>query len=213
MTQSPQPIPPPPPEVVAPSLTAPPTVPGTLGRRPKQSVWPNVIGVIGIIYAIGGIIAAGLQALSMLIVDWVSEFAPPEAKAQMEPMTEHWLTLVAIAAVSALIAIILLVGSSGLVSRKAWSRPVLLGWAAMKILMMVLASVHGYLMSHDMMTATQTQQATGPPAFIFDWFMLVSTLFNFVLYTAFPIFMLVWLNLSGPKRDVATWRSTVPTPA
>jgi hypothetical protein len=181
---------------------------GSLGKPMRPPVWPNVIGVIGIIIGIGGVLLGAWQAVSVVFFDFMMKFIPQNAPNVPETMAamNAWMPwIVAIGIASALVAVMLLIGSAGLAAHKPWSRPLLITWAIVKILIVLTMTIQSFLMSRAFMAQTGAQ-GTPAPMFILDSVLLISLVFNIIFYCGFPVFVLVWLNLRGPKRDVASWR-------
>jgi len=209
-TQQPDPTPPPPvvnaPPSASPPRAAPPTVRGALARPRRQAVWPNVIGVIGIIYAIGGILISGWQALTSLFFETFKDMMPPGAGPNpMEAMAQFGPTLALIAGGLMLVAIMLLVGCIGLLMRKPWGATVLMVWAIVKIIATIANSILAAMIQRAVL-AGSAQQGTPIPSMAWDFLVIFSLVFNVVLYCGFPIFVLIWLNLAGCKREIASWK-------
>ena len=154
---------------------APPTVPGPLGDWRPQSVWPRVIGIIGIILSVFGAIQglwSIVGALMQLFVGDVLSADPDAAEAgEVFDRMAHWAPWnIASGSLLFLVASLLFIGSIGLLMRQPWSRVLCLTWAYCKIIAALFSAVIVFFMQRDLMLAISNAQAQGggapPPAFI-----------------------------------------------
>jgi len=169
--------------------------------------------VIGIIFGIGGTLLSIWEAVSTVFFNFLENMVPPDAGPNpFEAMSAWQPVLIALGIGSALIAILLLVGSIGLVMKKPWSRPTLIIWAIVKIVFSLGTAVQGYMIGSAIFKAMVESSQTPPPIFFSEGFLIASAVFNLLIYCGFPVFVLIWLNLKGPKRDVQMWQHGFKSP-
>jgi hypothetical protein len=189
----------------SPIPTAPPTVPGM--RPVAPPTWPSVLGVIGIIYSIGGFLASAWQVVAAVFFELRESMLPPGAQASQAASISDSAWVPISATLSTLlcgVAIALFIGSFGLIKLRPWSRRLLLSWAVVRIGLALVDSVISYMLGVAILEASP--YASPVPAFAINWTLMVGACFEWMLYSAFPVYLLIWLNLAGPKREMQRWR-------
>lgn len=187
---------------VPPPLIAPPTVRGALVRE-RQPVWPNVIGIIGLIYGIAGAVFSVLEIVQAVVFRAIAGVVENQSPETFDAISKWMPATLALAIVSVVLAIVLIAASWAMLVHKPWCRPVVNIWAVLKIVSVVAATIVGYCIQRDVLASGA---APGAPTILFDGLFVLTAVMTLAMYAGFPIFMLVWMNLSGPKRDMARWR-------
>ncbi len=200
------------PQMPPPTPMTPPTDAGAI--PPKPSSWPTVIGIIAIIF---GSLATlqGCMGLGWPLVAGLFTSAMPEDQAEMMSITEPLMPLMIISGgLTMVIAIVLLIGGIGLTKRSPGSPKVCRIWAGSKMLLVVYASIVGYLVQQAQMEAMQRMLEEDPntpaamPGFL-GTFMAVfgplTLVLGIVWGWALPIFMLIWFSRTKIKAEIAQW--------
>lgn len=192
-----------PPASPAPGHETPPTTPGDLRDRP--TTWPTAIGVVGIVLASLGILG-GVWS----VVGWVFNNAFMGAMGgQMEEFhraQRHFMPLAMTSSVlNTLVAALLLVGSVALLKRRPRARPLLLGWAGIRLIVAAFAAVVTILMQRAMFEAMMESSSTTPPAGMTNLIAAVTAVFTILWGWTPAVFVLVWMNRRSIRSEVATW--------
>ena len=200
------------PQMQPPTPMTPPTDAGAI--PPKPSSWPMVIGVIAIIF---GSLATlqGCMGLGWPLVAGLFTSVMPEDQAEMMNTTEPLMPLMIISAgLTMVIAIVLLIGGIGLTKRSPGSPKTCRIWAGSKMLLVVYASIVGYLVQQAQMEAMQRMLEDDPntagamPGIIGTIMAIVGPLFlvfAIIWGWALPIFMLIWFSRRKIKAEIAQW--------
>jgi hypothetical protein len=176
---------------------------------PRRPAWPTVFGVLGIIFGSFGILSSCCGVLWIWImpayIDLLKKSGLPQdqidmMQAGMPPAA--WTMFSGVIGLA--LAILLLVGSIGLVRRKRSGVQMCAIWAVVQIIWVVLAiGLNYWFIAH----ATSGQQAPGQ-MFGTGIGLCCSAIFGLIL----PILMLIWFNLGGSKAEIATWESQPQPP-
>lgn len=193
---------------VTPSV--PLTPPMTRGPQlAKPSQWPGVIGIISIVMGSLAALRGCIGAVVAPIISVVAGQLPEEGAAVLEPMKElmGWMIFNGIA--TTLVAVMLIVGGSGLIKRRPWGRRVCMIWSVLKMILVMVSSVLSFFIFRENMEAVLQQQGTaGLPPF-FAIMMKTSgafgMLFGIVWGWALPVFMLVWFSRQKIRTEVSGW--------
>lgn len=192
-----------PPVVATTPNAAPPTEPGELGSTAAGSLWPNLLGVISVLFGGGGLFVqvAGFIYSIMMPDFWAGD----PTGAAIQAVQESWKVWNAlIAGVSSIAAAVLLVVGIGLLMRRVWSIRLAQGWAAAKIVIVAVSIGIGQIEAQEMQQAmTQANPNTFAGGFGAGSVWLVTQLiFGWTL----PIILLWWLSRAKVKDEIATWR-------
>ena len=191
-------------EAQAPEQSAPFTPP-TQAPPPlvRASVWPTVVGVIGIIYASLGLFGTfcGLAFLFILLsyADWlesfgISEQELQEMQASMSPVS--WTVPASLAGLA--LAILLFVGAVRLLRRQASGARLCTLWSWMIIPWTIIATV---------ITLVFHFNAPAPSSGLGQQMgTAIVTVITAVIGLAFPVFMVIWFSRATIKSQVAQWR-------
>jgi len=179
---------------------APPTMPDPNATGRRALAWPTVIGVIAIVFGVGGLLgsiggvvwqalllAGNLEAWGVQDADGAEAYAVPGLVLQ---------------AVAVLIPGALLVGGVLLVRRRRAAVRWLVTWAIVKLLHGAAAVVMGYLVQQAMLASMGAGPA-GPSRAFVNGVMLASFTVTAVWITALPVFVLLWFTRPRVRADVA----------
>lgn len=103
----------------------------------KESTWPKTIGIISLIYAIGGLLCQVATGLSIVASDWLMGFQGID----IELPTLVKLTGGAMAVVVFVVGIFMLVGSIRLLQRKRTGPSLLKTWSVLRLVMVLLGLI------------------------------------------------------------------------
>ena len=182
---------------------APPTTPGMRPRPP--ALWPSVIGVVGIIYGVGGVLASASQLLAMVFFRFLEDFVPPNSAAHQVIALDDWKWIAISTLLYGLLSVaaaMLIAGSVGLLRRRAWGAKLLLIWSVVRIALSVADSAVGYAIAVALLEASPLFA----PRFVINWTIMFGTAMELIIYSAFPVFVLIWFTLAGPRREVKRWQ-------
>jgi len=189
-----------------PEHDAPPTVPGDLRERP--TTWPTAVAILGIVYAVLGILG-GIWS----VIGWAFQGAfMGGAGGAMEDVhaSQRGFMPAAIGTgiLSALAAVLLLVGSIALLRRRPRARPLLLVWSVIQLAAAAAGAAVAVLMQRAMFDAmTESSGMPGPPAGLGVLIAAVTVFFTLLWGWTPAIFLLLWLNRARIKTEIATWRT------
>ncbi len=202
----------------------PPTVPTTAPqqrlRRPSQ--WPTVIGILAIIFGAFAVLGGCGGIVSPWFMSAIVEAMPEDHTMGMEAMVEwgHW--MIGSSLVGLGLGVLLLLGGVSLMQRRPRGRTMCLTWALLRMPVVGLGLVVGYLMQQDQLMAMQEMFASDPsvPAAMsamFGRFMQAGVLAGSVIGLlwgwALPVFMLIWFSRGKIKTEVAAWSAGERSPA
>jgi hypothetical protein len=129
-----------------------------------------------------------------------------EATRQAMKLWETWLAVTYCAAL--LLALFLLIGGIGLVSRRRYGVNLTRMWSWLKIPHVLGVTVLTYLMNEDTVRLTKelAEGAPGPvPEQMMEMITYVVLAITWAWGMALPIFVLIWYARAKVKAEVATW--------
>jgi len=186
----------------------PPTEPS--GRfAPAATSWPVVLGIVGLIFGIGGVLIGVYGMLSPWVTEWLRVNLPPELHATFAAAARYNGPTIAVYAGSVLLGCLLLAGSIGLLKRARWSRRVLLAWGLAKAVHAMPATIIQVMLQNEAMNAAQAQAGggaaaiAGPPQAIMIGFTIIISL---TWLWALPAFVLIWLWRPAIRAECAAWK-------
>jgi hypothetical protein len=188
----------------------PPMQPGQIPMPGQRSTWATVIGIIAIVLASGGILSGCSSLISPFVVDFFRNMIPPGQATGMEVMDaiEEWRSWTMINSfLTSAVASLLLVVGIGLLKRRRWAVQAGVAWAILKVLHALVTAVFVYMVQQATFGAMGQQIPAAPgfgPAFQ-QMIGVYSAAFTALLYSAFPVFLLIWLSRAKIKADVADW--------
>ncbi len=168
--------------------------------EPVRTVWPTVLGIIGIIFGAFGILS-GLWA-------GVAEMVPAlhqAAASQPTPISGTYAMITGL--VNIALAVLLLVGGITLIGRRALAVTLLKTWAIVDI----ITAIGGFvfvLAGMSQMVQTMQQQnpamAKAPPA-VLEAAIIGGICIGGLFALALPIFTLIWFGRQKIKDEIAAW--------
>ena len=224
--------------------STPPRTAAAISKPPRRPVWPTAIGIVAVVFASLGLLGNGGGVLFSFIAPLISNFmedSPLAGQPGMEgliafhAMADWWIYQAASACAAFLAALWLLIGGIGLLQRRRGGPPNLLGWAVVKMVIVVLSALVMFQMQQAQMeaqlsnvantmtppgsttTGPNTAAATppgppirgGPPALFTNTFSYAVAAAIAVLTLlwgwAQPIFMLIWLPRKKIKAEYQSW--------
>lgn len=198
-----------------PTPQAPPTHPQALGPRPNS--WPSVVGIISVILGILGLLSSLWSILGTVLFHWFSgvfeKFAvflntPQNQFADTAQVMRAWaIPLLAGYALNAIVAIALIIGGAMLYQRRRASLRVLNFWAAGKIIASIATLVVGVFVQIEQMRHMNQASGPGVPAALTTTIAVLTSIIGLLWLCAYPVFMLIWLNLKARRAEIARWRA------
>ncbi|MCC6679574.1 MAG: hypothetical protein IT445_01615 [Phycisphaeraceae bacterium] len=177
----------------------PPTSPVASARAQQKLVWPNVIGIVCIIFATGGI-GTGLWGLLAPFIMKGIMLGDQRAVMQRHPHLNLLL-----AALALLLGALLLIGGIALLQRCRWSARVLMGWSMLKIVLGVINLFVQLMIQQEMWQAINTPGSGtihGPAVSVQSSMIIVSVALGLVWVCALPAFLLIWFIRPRIRRDM-----------
>ncbi len=123
-------------------------------RGPSQ--WPTVIGVLAIIFGAFEVLGGCVGIVSPWFMSVMVEVLPQEQSLGMAAMVEWGGWMVASSLAGLGIGVLLLLGGVSLMQRRPRGRTMCLTWALLRIPVVVLGLVVGYLIQQDHLVASST---------------------------------------------------------
>ena len=169
----------------------------------RASVWPTVVGIIGIIYASLGLFGAFCGLAYPWILPWyvdvlrsfgTSEQEVQEIEASMPPV--DWTVLTSVVGLA--LVILLFVGAVKLLRRQAPGARLCALWSWMIIPWTIIATVITLVFHFN------TPVPSGGPGQQIGTAIL--TVITAVLGLVLPVFMVIWFARPTIKSQVAQWR-------
>ncbi len=214
--------------------THPPIVPGPLVNS-QRSGWPSVIGVISIVFGVIGFIGGLWQSAGMMIFRYMGTrmasntqggtSTAPSGTAAPSPFPfdfggmfaamGKWAPYLAVAhLLLAAVAVLLVISGAGIVGRRAWGRTWAIRWAILRLLGGLLVAVLTGFMQvaqfHSMAQSATSGSSGAPPAAFFTvagpLFAVFTGAITLLWYSAYPVFILIWMNQASVKSEIAAWR-------
>jgi hypothetical protein len=187
------------------------TPPQHAGEIPvPRSLWPTVIGTVGIIYAV---LMGTCSVCGLFTPQMYSWFASLEAKDGNQDVTlevaarvaqQYQIHLVGLYALAILGLAILLIASIALIRRRAWSRTGLFVWSVIELFLTAASIGLQWAMAQ---TADQilTVEATAAEAQEAWLQAIVGAVVTGFISIILPIFNLIWFMRSKIKLETASW--------
>ncbi len=179
-----------------------PVVPGPLPV--KKSGWPTAIGVITVVLGSLGALSGIWSIVGQFLMSALSQI--PGQKETIALLT-HWRPwLIAIAAATIIVAILLLFGGITLMRRRAFSRSLILVWAALKIVLVIVSSVITYQLNEAQFAVMQQSgmNMSGMQG-VMNIAGIASVIVSLVWGMALPVFMIIWFMRPRVMREMNQW--------
>jgi hypothetical protein len=196
---------------LSPSIPHPPIEQGELDREPPRTRWPIVFGVIGLLLAICGLLCNGM------FLTWIGlGNALPEmyrGGVEMPPIVR---VTGAVTCILALIfAVMLLIGSIGLLRRRRSAPSLLRKWVVLSLLLLLISTVLTFVTMPAQIEMARSSErymtrvmptAVKPKTDEQHWFAItIQTGIFTAVWAAFPIVLGAWLSRRRIVHEVATW--------
>jgi hypothetical protein len=190
--------------------------PPTFTTAIQTTQWPKTLGVISIVFGAFGAMAGFCGVIGSAALGPISEamakFMPtnkggPSPADTFEALQKMQGWMIANSVLTALVAILLIVGGTKLIKRQVQCRLMLLSWAALKILLAVIGSVLGYFSLQDQMAAIEKSgTATSAMSQSATQLMgLFSMGFGFLWAIAGAVFIIIWFKREKIRSEVSSW--------
>jgi len=190
--------------------------PPTFTAAIQTTHWPKTLGIISIVFGAFGAMAGFCGVIGSAALGPISEamakFMPagkngPSPADTFEALQKMQGWMIANSVLTTLVAILLIVGGAKLMKRQAQSQMMLLSWAALKILLAVIASVLGYFSLQDQMAAVE-KSGTATPAMSQSATQLMGLFsmgFGFLWAIAGAVFIIIWFKREKIRSEVSSW--------
>lgn len=187
---------------------APPTLAGEIIRVRPPAAWPTVLGVLSLIFSVGGVFIGASTALQPLIMSFASSIAGEQPAFAV---ARKWMYVsMGTGIVGGLIAIVLLVGAILLLRRNPVSIRILSVWAILKIIFALGSSVIATFMQLEQAQAIAGTPTGGAPmpisANAMSAISILGILMSLMWAMAFPFVLLVWFRRQTVRAEVQRWR-------
>jgi len=190
--------------------------PPTFTTAIQTTQWPKTLGIISIVFgafgAMGGFCGVIGSAALGPISEAIAKFMPankggPSPADTFEALQKMQGWMIANSVLTTLVAILLIVGGAKLIKRQVQCRMMLLSWAALKILLAVIASVIGYFSLQDQMAAVEKSGAATPAMSqtATKLMGLFSMGFGFLWAIAGAVFIIIWFKREKIRSEVSSW--------
>lgn len=186
--------------------TPPPVSPVSTGPK-----WPVAIGIIGIVFGVGGIFNGLFQLVSlpMTKAQMATLVVDDEGQARLDKWASDLGALaIPSSIVMTLLGIILLIGAILLLKRKKPSVPMLKVWSIGKIIAgITFAILMRPIMKEQMAMTMPAGGGSGADSInnMVGIMMDVSFYLGFVWLCAFPVFLFIWFSRRKVKEDIANF--------
>lgn len=199
-----------------PTLHIPPTRPGRVSAVKGPAVWPLVLGIIGLVFGIGSMVAS-IIGLLMPVLSRSMFSSGPAALPMANVFGVHSTGLIIYYACTIALSSVLVMASVRLIKRKPDSTTWLIFWALMKFVHAVFAV---YFTMEVQRTSLASQQgmfisSSKPPnpqvmASVNNAVIWATGVFIALWSVWGPIFVLCWFSRAKVRAEVAKW-SKAPT--
>ena len=194
---------------VATPVAPAPTELGEVSLTARRSAWPTVIGIFAVIIggydALENAVGAAVLLVLRQFADVTTSLSHPrlaQPKAVFEAMTRYSAEMAALSGVVVLLSIVLMVAGIALLSRRPNVPRLLVGWAILKIPVVVGATVVYVMYGMAVFSA----DSGGPDAPALRIIMaLYGSSGRLVWGLAFPTFILIWFLRRPIRAEVAEW--------
>jgi hypothetical protein len=185
---------------------APPIAPGPVVAAPTRPAWPVVLGVMVIVFASLTILGGLTDAAGAMFMGAFMPLMNEDAPAVVEAMRQFAGWKAATGLAGAAVGGLGVVAGIGLLRRRPWAPSACIAWAALRILTSAAGAALDHLQQQAMFQAMAEDDPQMAAAAGFGGMMLAfHVAWMLVWGWAFPIFVLIWLSLPGPRREIATW--------
>lgn len=181
-----------------------------------QSKWPTVFGVISIIIGSLGILCYGCNSVGTIMQPMLSGMAPQGQQAAPPPPALQAFNIAQYCGM-ALLGIWLLAAGIGVVKRSAWAPKALVGWAIVRLLLMVIFTVLSFVFMQQIVDAfNQQMQASqqggqAPPFTMSTGIMSIMVVVGIVFGSWWPITVLIWMRKPRVQQEIEEWREAART--
>jgi uncharacterized membrane protein len=192
----------------------PPTVPGEYANQP-QTTWPQVIGVISLVYALLGMVCIpGSTAWLFFMEGFMKSMSGMDVV--VPPMMKVITASLAVVGMS--LGVVLLIGAVKTMRRRRGGPAVLKAWVVLRLLLVVVGLAAGLVMvpmqvemERSIQESTNRKAAeAGGPTVPFDEqgtrvTTIVITVGSAGFFSVYPLFLGIWLTRRTIRDEVATW--------
>jgi len=201
-TSDPQPTVPP--RADAPPTAVPPQQPGEIGRPAQAPTWPTVIGVISIVFGAGACLGGVWGLFAPQFLDLMAK-QMPQGQAEMFSAVQEWSTwMVVNAALTVIIALVLLAAGIELVRRRARGVKLCRVWAVLKIIFGIVGAYIGLqIQQAQFREMSQGNLPVGGGFYVVVG--VVSMVFGIAWTCAYPVFLLIWFSRAKVKNEYTQW--------
>ena len=184
--------------------THPPTQRGTVVVPVRVPRWAVVLGVVAMVFALGGGAFGLVTTLTPLIsgaASTVTSALPAPQRAPLDIVAKYAYQYAAMGVTILLVAMLLLTGGIGLLMARRWSVPVLLTWAALKVLLAAWEVGLAVVIHFEQMRAFQAITVTPPAGGVAG----VASWVNLVFKCTLPVVVVWWLMRRRIREQTRTW--------
>jgi hypothetical protein len=103
------------------------------------------------------------------------------------------------------VAVLLLVAGVGIVQRRRWGLKATMAWAVVKIVVVVVTSIGGYMVMREQLRAMARSGPTTMPTGFMETMQFAGVVVGILWGWALPIFMLVWFSRAKIKAETVIW--------
>lgn len=173
----------------------------TFDEPASRSTWPTVVGVVSIVFG-------GLGVVGAIATPFTAGMAPPDANMPPPPEGAALFIQGAQNCLALILAVVLLTGGIGLLQRRGWSRPTLMGWSIAKLILVAIGIVVGFLGGGAAQIEQMNQQFAdaGMDFAVSQGMVITATIVSAIWFAAWPIFLLIWFSRGTIKNEVDAWR-------
>ena len=196
-----------------PPPSAPPVTPGVIAPRPSR--WPAIIGTIAIVFGILATLGGCVGLVVMPVIEAFMEAVPSQQNPALAGLSDwkQWTIPGSLAGMA--LGILLLVGGSGLLKRRSWGHRVCLGWAGLKMILVIYMATIQYQIAIDQAEAIRNdpnmQSLPAPFASIMQSFGMIGVIVGVIWGWALPVFLLVWLSRRKIRAEMQSWSEISPS--
>ena len=151
----------------------------------------------------------------MPFMEAIMEAAPNQQNPGLSGLSDWKQWTIPGSILSMALGVLLVVGGSGLLRRRGWGRRVCLGWAGLKMVLVIFMATIQYQMAIDQAEAMKNdpnfQALPAQFAGFIQSFGMISVIISVILGWALPVFLLVWLSRRKIRDDVKTWSEIPPS--
>ncbi len=201
-------------------MTNPYTAP-TQGQGPEPvppqgaSTWPKIIGILSITLGALGFMNYACNAGGAMMSGMMFDIIGESVSQADQGMPEDVVALLEAQKIPSLISAILgfilstclIVIGIAVLNRRRWSRTALVIWSLAKIVHAVIATAMGYISMTAMSSVMEDKDVQFEKMdSLIQLFGAMAMVFTFLFLTAYPLFLLIWMNRGKVVDEVANWR-------